>query len=267
MSESRQTPPILTAIDGPVYTVTINRPERRNAVDRETADALATAFRTFDADPGLSVAILTGAGGMFCAGADLKAVADGEGNRIAADGDGPMGPSRMMLSKPVIAAVEGHAVAGGLELALWCDLRVAARDATFGVYCRRFGVPLVDGGTVRLPRLIGHSRAMDMILTGRAVTGKRAFQWGLVNRLTAPGEALAAAQTLAHELAALPQTCMRNDRASALSQWSLTEADAMAAEFQLGLKTLESGETVAGATRFASGEGRGGVSLSEKKNS
>ena len=267
MSERRQTPTILTAIDGPVYTVTINRPERRNAVNRETADALATAFRAFDANPGLSVAILTGAGGTFCAGADLKAVADGEGNRIAADGDGPMGPSRMMLSKPVIAAVEGHAVAGGLELALWCDLRVAAQDATFGVYCRRFGVPLVDGGTVRLPRLIGTARAMEMILTGRGVSAEEAHAWGLANQLAAPGGALAQATALAHEIAALPQTCMRHDRASALSQWSLSEADAMAAEFQLGLKTLESGETVAGATRFASGEGRGGVSLSEKKNS
>ena len=267
MSLSPKTPPILTVIDGPVYTVTINRPARRNAVDRETAEALADAFRAFDDDPDLSVAVLTGAGGTFCAGADLKAVAEGRGNRLDASGDGPMGPSRMTLSKPVIAAVEGHAVAGGLELALWCDLRVAARNATFGVYCRRFGVPLIDGGTVRLPRLIGASRAMDMILTGRPITGKRAFQWGLANRLTAPGEALAEAAALAHDLAALPQTCMRNDRASALAQWSLTEREALAQEFKLGLNTLESGETVAGATRFASGEGRGGASLPSKKDS
>ena len=259
-------PPILTAIDGPVYVVTVNRPERRNAVDREAAAALADAFRAFDKDPDLSVAVLAGAGGTFCAGADLKAISEGKANRLDPEGDGPMGPTRMVLSKPVIAAVEGHAVAGGLELALWCDLRVAARDATFGVYCRRFGVPLIDGGTVRLPRLIGASRAMDMILTGRGITGKRAFQWGLVNRLTAPGEALAAATELAHDLAALPQTCMRHDRASALAQWSLSEKDAIAEEFRLGRKTLESGETLSGATRFAGGEGRGGVKLTDSKS-
>jgi enoyl-CoA hydratase len=254
-------PPILTEIDGPVFIVTINRPERRNAVDRATAEALSDAFRAFDADKDLSVAILTGAGGNFCAGADLKAVADGEGNRIDKAGDGPMGPSRMTLTKPVVAAVEGHAVAGGLELALWCDLRVAARDATFGVYCRRFGVPLIDGGTVRLPRLIGASRAMDMILTGRGVGAEEAFQWGLANRLSEPGAALRAAKALAHDLARLPQVCMRNDRRSALTQWSLSEKDAIAAEFALGLKTLASGETLAGATKFAGGEGRGGKKL------
>ena len=262
-----ESPLILTAIDGPVQIVTINRPARRNAVNRPAAEALAEAFHAFDANPDLSIAVLTGAGGTFCAGADLKAIAEGEGNRTEPEGDGPMGPTRMTLSKPVIAAVEGHAVAGGLELALWCDLRVASRDATFGVYCRRFGVPLIDGGTVRLPRLIGASRAADMILTGRGVTGKRAFQWGLANRLTAPGEALGAAITLAHELAALPQTCLRNDRASALAQWSLSEAQAMAEEFRLGRQTLESGETVSGATRFASGEGRRGASLSETPRS
>ena len=256
-------PPLLTEIDGPVFVVTINRPERRNAVDRRAADALANAFRAFDSDRDLSVAILTGAGGNFCAGADLKAVAGGEGNRIDAEGDGPMGPSRLMLSKPVIAAVEGHAVAGGLELALWCDLRVAAQGATFGVYCRRFGVPLIDGGTVRLPRLIGASRAMDMILTGRAVGAEEAFQWGLANRLCAPGAALRTAKALAHDLAQLPQVCMRNDRLSALSQWSLSEEQAIAAEFALGLETLASGETLAGAAKFAAGAGRSGAALKE----
>ncbi len=255
--------PILTEIDGAVFVVPINRPERRNAVDRHCADALANAFRAFDADEDLRVAILTGAGGQFCAGADLKAVAQGHGNRTGPEGDGPMGPSRLMLSKPVIAAVEGNAVAGGLELALWCDLRVAAHDATFGVYCRRFGVPLIDGGTVRLPRLIGASRAMDMILTGRSVSAADAFAWGLANRLAAPGAALREAKALAHDLARLPKICMRNDRLSALSQWSLSEADAIAAEFALGVKTLVSGETLAGATKFSGGAGRGGAKLKE----
>lgn len=250
---------VLTAREGPVLTIIINRPERRNAVNRATADALSKAFRDFDADESLSVAILTGAGGNFCAGADLKAVADGKGNRAEPDGDGPMGPSRMFVSKPVIAAVEGYAVAGGLELSLWCDLRVAARNATFGVFCRRFGVPLIDGGTVRLPRLIGQSRAMDMILTGRGVRAEEAFQWGLANRLAEPGGALAAATALAGDLAALPQVCMRADRASALEQWSLPEADAIANEFRHGLKALQSGETLAGAKRFAGGAGRGGA--------
>lgn len=254
-------PLILTEIDGPVFVITINRPERRNAVDRATADALANAFRAFDADPDLAIAILTGAGGNFCAGADLKSVAEGNGNRIDAAGDGPMGPSRMMLSKPVIAAVEGNAVAGGLELALWCDLRVAAQDATFGVYCRRFGVPLIDGGTVRLPRLIGASRAMDMILTGRGVGAEEALAWGLANRLSARGAALREAKALARDLARLPQVCMRNDRLSALRQWSLSEADAINAEFALGLESLASGETLVGAAKFAGGEGRGGNPL------
>lgn len=258
--------PILTEIDGPVFVVTINRPERRNAVDRACADALVKAFEAFDQDKDLSVAILTGNGGEFCAGADLKAIAEGQGNRLDGaeenfDRNAPMGPSRMTLSKPVIAAVEGHAVAGGIELALWCDMRVAARNATFGVYCRRFGVPLIDGGSIRLPRLIGQSRAMDMILTGRAVSAEEAFDWGLANRLTEPGGALAEAKTLAKDIARHPQICLRHDRRSALSQWSLSARDALAAEFALGLKTLQSGETLAGATRFTQGEGRGGKSL------
>jgi enoyl-CoA hydratase len=258
--------PILTEIDGPVFVVTINRPERRNAVDRNTADALVAAFTAFDADDDLSVAILTGAGGQFCAGADLKAIAEGGGNRIDAGDDnfelnGPMGPTRMSLSKPVIAAVEGNAVAGGLELALWCDLRVAARDATFGVYCRRFGVPLIDGGTVRLPRLVGASQAMDMILTGRGVGAEEAHRMGLANRVAEPGKALADAKDLAREIARHPQTCLRNDRASSMAQWSLSERDALANEFKGGLATLQSGETAAGAARFAGGEGRGGKAV------
>lgn len=261
-----QSLPILTEIDGPVFVVTINRPERRNAVDRDCADALVKAFNAFDRDNDLAVAILTGNGGEFCAGADLKAIAEGKGNRI--DGapedfhlNGPMGPTRMTLSKPVIAAIEGNAVAGGLELALWCDLRVAARNAMFGVYCRRFGVPLIDGGTVRLPRLVGGSRAMDMILTGRGVAAEEANQWGLANRLAEPGKALSDAKALAREIASHPQFCMRNDRASALAQWSLSERDALDAEFRFGLKTLQSGETLAGAVRFSQGEGRGGKPL------
>jgi enoyl-CoA hydratase len=246
-----------TESSGPVLTVTIDRPEVRNAVDRATADALVDAFRAFDADDGLSVAVLTGAGGTFCAGADLKAISRGEGNRIAADGDGPMGPSRMHLDKPVVAAIEGHAVAGGLELALWCDLRVAAEDAVLGVFCRRWGVPLIDGGTVRLPRLIGHSRAMDLILTGRGVEAEEALAMGLVNRVAPPGEALARAQHLAAEIAAFPQVCMRSDRASAIGQEGLSEDDALAAEFRHGLRALEA-ESLEGATRFAEGAGRHG---------
>ncbi len=199
--------------------VTINRPEARNAVDGPTARELASAFRRFDADESLSVAILTGTGGFFCAGADLKAVATGRGNRVTADGDGPLGCTRMLLSKPVIAAVEGYAVAGGLELALWCDLRVATRDATFGVFCRRFGVPLIDGGTVRLPRLIGMSNAMDMILTGRGVSGDEALRMGLANRIVDPGNALSAAKELARQIAEFPQRCMRGDRRSAYEAW------------------------------------------------
>jgi len=244
--------------DGPVAVVTIERPDRRNAVDRDTARALAEAFRRFDREADAAVAILTGQGEHFCAGADLKALSEGRGNRLAQDGDGPMGPTRLRLSKPVIAAVEGYAVAGGLELALWCDLRVMAEDAVFGVFCRRFGVPLVDGGTVRLPRLIGQSRAMDLILTGRPVKADEALSIGLANRVAPPGQALAAALALAKEIAAFPQACMRNDRAAALDQWSLSEEDALRAETVLGLETLASGETASGAGRFAGGEGRHG---------
>jgi enoyl-CoA hydratase len=251
--------PVLVDDDGPVRVVTIDRPDRRNAVDRDTAAALESAFAGFDADPALSVAVLTGTEGMFCAGADLKAISSGHGNRVTEDGPGPLGPTRMRLSKPVIAAVEGFAVAGGLELALWCDLRVAARDATFGVYCRRWGVPLVDGGTIRLPRLIGQSRAMDMILTGRGVRGDEAYRIGLANRLCEPGAALDEAIELAGQLAGLPQGCLRSDRASALEQWSLDEPAALVNEYRHGVATIASGETLAGAARFAGGAGRHGA--------
>ena len=242
-----------------IAIVTINRPEVRNAVDLTTATALTEAFRRFDADDSLSVAILTGAGGTFCAGADLKSVAQGRRRELSESGDGPMGPTRLLLSKPVIAAVEGFAVAGGLELALWCDLRVAAENAVFGVYCRRFGVPLIDLGTIRLPRLIGHSRAMDLILTGRGVSGSEALQMGLANRLVAPGTALDAALELAGRIAAFPQTCLRSDRLSAYEQWDLSWDEAMRRELQRGLAVLASGETLAGAQRFTSGEGRHGA--------
>ncbi len=244
--------------DGPVAIVTIDRYQVRNAVDRPTAEALADAFRRFDGDEGLCAAVLTGAGDAFCAGADLKGVADGRGNRAAEDGDGPMGPTRMLLSKPVIAAIEGHAVAGGLELALWCDLRVAARDSVFGVYCRRWGVPLVDGGTVRLSRLIGHSHALDMILTGRGVSGEEAGRMGLANRVVEPGKALEVAVGLGKELAKFPQRCMRNDRLSSYQQWGLYLEQALANELRLGLEVIRSGETRAGAQRFAGGAGRHG---------
>jgi enoyl-CoA hydratase len=250
--------PVRAEPEGEVLVVTIDRPEARNAVDRPTAEALAEAFRAFDADDALAVAILTGAGGAFCAGADLKAVSTGVPNRLEPEGDGPMGPSRMDLTKPVIAAIEGPAVAGGLELALWCDLRVAASDAVLGVYCRRWGVPLIDGGTVRLPRLIGESRAMDLILTGRGVPAEEALAMGLVNRVVAPGEALDAARALAAEIAAFPQACLRSDRASARGQWSLTEADALSAEFVLGVPSLLA-EGVHGAERFSGGAGRHGA--------
>lgn len=244
---------------GAIAIITIDRPDRRNAVDGPTAEKLADAFRRFDADERLSVAILTGSGGTFCAGADLKAVSTGKGrNRVEETGDGPMGPSRMRLGKPVIAAVEGHAVAGGLELALWCDLRVMAENAVFGVYCRRFGVPLIDGGTIRLPRLIGQSRALDMILTGRAVEADEALQIGLANRTCAPGKALETALELAEQIASFPQLCLRHDRQSVLEQWSLNEAGALLNETRLGLQTLASGETVEGATRFTQGQGRHG---------
>ena len=244
---------------GPVRVVAINRPERRNAVNRPAAAALVDAFSAFDADDGASVAILTGTNGTFCAGADLKSLSEGGGNRVTESGDGPMGPTRMRLTKPVIAAIEGHAVAGGLELALWCDLRVAATDAVLGVYCRRFGVPLIDLGTVRLPRLIGHSRAMDLILTGRGVGAEEALAMGLVNRVTPPGEALAASIELASTIAAFPQLCMRHDRLSAIEQWDLSEPQAVVNEVRHGWTTIASGETLAGATRFAEGAGRHGA--------
>lgn len=244
-----------------ILTVTINRPAVRNCVDGETAAQLAEAFHQFEQDDELRVAILTGAGGHFCAGADLKAVASGDpekSNRLDPESDGPMGPSWLELSKPVIAAVSGYCVAGGLELAAWCDLRVADSTAVFGVFCRRFGVPLIDGGTVRLPRLIGMSHAMDMILTGRAVEAAEAKQMGLVNRLVEAGEALQAAENLAAEIAQFPQGCMRNDRLSAKLQWGMSESDAIQNEFKLGMETIASGETLTGAGRFSSGTGRHG---------
>jgi enoyl-CoA hydratase len=245
--------------DGEITVVAIDRPDRRNAVDGPTARLLYEAFKAFDADETASVAVLTGTGGNFCAGADLKAIAGGGGNPVEKTGDyGPMGSTRLQLSKPVIAAVEGYAVAGGLELALWCDLRVAARGATFGVFCRRFGVPLIDLGTVRLPRLIGQSRAMDLILTGRPFGAEEALAIGLANRVVDDGQAAAAAIALGRQIAAFPQGCMRNDRRSALEQWSLDWDAATAREIELGFETLNSGETVAGATRFVGGQGRGG---------
>jgi enoyl-CoA hydratase/carnithine racemase len=240
---------------GPVTTVVIDRPDVRNAVDRATAEALAAAFRGFEADDSQAVAVLTGTGGHFCAGADLSAM----DNRVEVDGDGPMGPTRMRLSKPVVAAIEGYAVAGGLELAIWCDLRVAASNATFGVFCRRWGVPLVDGGTVRLPRLVGTGRAMDLVLTGRPVPAEEAERIGLVNRLVPPGTALAAAQELATALAAYPQECLRHDRLSLLEQHGLAEEAAMAGELRHGLDSLAAG-AAEGAARFAGGEGRHGAS-------
>lgn len=249
---------VIIADDGPVRVVTINRPDRRNAVDSGTANSLREAFEAFDADDAASIAVLTGAGGYFCAGADLKALANGDKRPVGDSGPGPMGPTRLHLSKPVIAAIEGPAVAGGLELAVWCDLRVVAADATLGVYCRRFGVPLVDLGTINLPRLIGHSRAIDLILTGRGVDGVEAERIGLANRVTAPGDALRVAVELAHELAALPQVCMRNDRRSAIEQWDLDIDAAVLNEARLGRDTIASGETLAGAGRFASGVGRHG---------
>lgn len=246
---------------GAVTVVTIDRPEVRNAVDGATAEALRIAFGAFDEDPEAAVAVLTGSGGNFCAGADLKAVVQGDRRPVHDVGPGPMGPTRTTLTKPVVAAVEGYAVAGGLELAIWCDLRVAAEDAVFGVFCRRFGVPLVDLGTVRLPRLIGAGRAMDLILTGRPVAGPEALAIGLANRLCAPGTALKTAVALAEELTLLPQGCMRSDRRSAIEQWGLSEQDAATLEARLGREVLQSGESLAGAMRFSSGEGRGGVAL------
>lgn len=259
-------PEVRTEKNGPVWTVILSRPERRNAVDRPTAEALATAFLAFDRDPEACVAVFYGEHGAFCAGADLKAIAEAKGNRVEnpkpgaeiRTDPGPMGPSRFLLTKPVIAAIAGPAVAGGLELALWCDMRVAEDDAVLGVFCRRWGVPLIDGGTVRLPRLIGMGHAMDMILTGRAVGAKEAQAMGLVNRIVAKGTARHEAEKLAAELAALPQACMRHDRLSAYQQWDLDYPEAMANEFAHGVASMAGGAAVSGAARFASGKGRGG---------
>ncbi len=243
--------------DGPVAVVTLDRPEVRNAVDGPTAEALHAACVELDADDDVRVVVLTGAGGTFCSGADLGALGTERSNRVAADGPGPMGPTRLEMVTPVVAAIEGYAVAGGLELALWADLRVAAEDAVLGVFCRRWGVPLVDGGTVRLPRLVGHSRAMDLILTGRAVDAEEAHAMGLVNRVCAPGAALATATALAHDLATLPQTCLRHDRLSARQQWALDEREALAVELVHGEVSLAAG-ALEGAARFVAGAGRHG---------
>lgn len=250
--------PVRVDRSGPVTTVILDRPEVRNAVDAPTAAALAEAFADFDSDADASVAVLFGAGGTFCAGADLKAFGSPNGNRIESDGNGPMGPTRMQLSKPVIAAVAGHAVAGGLELALWCDLRVAEEDAVFGVFCRRWGAPLIDGGTVRLPQIVGLGRALDLILTGRAVGAVEAQQMGLVTRIVPTGDAREEAERLAAQIAAFPQNCMRNDRASALESVSLGFGDAMANEFARGLTTLRDPAVLEGVSRFRGGAGRGG---------
>lgn len=247
---------VLVESDGTVTTVIMNRPERHNAVDGPMAAELAAAFREFKSSDA-QVAVLFGAGPSFCAGANLKAVGTDAANRMSVDGDGPMGPTRLDLNKPVIAAIEGYAVAGGLELAAWCDLRVAAEDATFGVFCRRWGVPLVDGGTVRLPRLIGHSRAMDLILTGRPVDAAEALAMGLANRVVPPGRARAAAESLAAEIARMPEVCMRGDRRSARAQWGEDETTAMRREFSIGLDSLAA-DGLSGAARFAGGAGRGG---------
>ena len=242
----------------PVFTIIINNPEVKNAVDGPTAQELRSAFRDFENDEKALVAVLWGANGTFCSGANLKAITEGRGNKVEKEGDGPMGPTRMRLSKPVIAAIAGYAVAGGLELALWCDMRVVEKNALFGVFCRRFGVPLVDGGTVRLPRLIGLSRAMDMILTGRPVRAEEALTWGLANRLVDDGQSKKEAENLAREIAAFPQVCMRNDRLSAYSQIGLSIDDAMIKEFELGLETLESGEYLEGSKTFIEGKGKHG---------
>jgi len=262
MPHESETDPVLVAVVDGVATVTLNRPARRNAVDSETARRLEAAIAGAVADDDVAIIVLTGADGCFCAGADLQALAAGDVRDLGPEAIGPMGPTRMRTTKPVIAAIEGPAVAGGLELALWADLRVAAEDAVLGVYCRRFGVPLIDLGTVRLPRLIGHSRAMDLILTGRGIDGVEAERIGLVNRVTAPGEALAVAQQLARDLAALPQECLRHDRLSALEQWDLTEEEAMRNEMEHGLAVIGSGETLDGAGRFVAGAGRHGTAAS-----
>ena len=248
--------------EGRVTVVTIERPERRNAVDLPTAHALFEAFRRFDADPAADVAVLTGAGGAFCAGADLRAIADGEQRPFELSGEfGPMGPTRLRLGKPVIAAVEGPAVAGGMELALWCDLRIASRSARFGLFNRRFGVPLVDLGTIRLPRIVGHGRAMELILTGRPVGAEEALRIGLVNELTDDGAALARAAALARTLCGFPQTGLRNDRLSAIEQWELSGDEAIRNEVERGLETIASGETDEGSARFRDGAGRHGSFL------
>jgi len=247
--------------DGPVAVVTIDRPRVANAIDAPTALELANAFRRFDVDESASVAVLTGANGTFCAGADLKAMRSGEPERVtrvAPDGDGPVGPTRMLISKPVIAAVEGHAVAGGLELAAWCDLRVASEHAVFGVYCRRWGIPLMDGGTVRLTRLLGHSHALDLILTGRGVSGEEAARMGLANRLVPTGQALPAALALAREIATKPQAALRSDRLSSYEQWTLPLDDALAGEYRHGMATLQTGEMLGGLESYASGSWRAG---------
>jgi enoyl-CoA hydratase/carnithine racemase len=249
--------------DGPVTTVILNRAEARNAVDRVTAEELAEAFRAFDADPDAAVGVLYGDHDHFCAGADLKAFAAGSFNRVEPEGDGPMGPTRMLLSKPVIAAVAGYAVAGGMELALWCDLRVMEEDATLGVFCRRWGIPLIDGGTVRLPRLIGMSRALDLILTGRAVGAEEALAMGLANRVVAHGESRQAAEALAHELARLPQVCLREDRLSAYEQADMSFEQAIANELRHGMNSLAAG-AAEGAQRFAGGAGRHGAAATER---
>lgn len=246
--------------DGPIVVVTLDRPEVSNAIDRPTAEALAAAFRRFDEDPALSVAVLTGANGKFCAGADLKAMREDASRvtRVAPDGDGPVGPTRMLLRKPVIAAVEGHAVAGGLELAAWCDLRVAAEDAVFGVFCRRWGIPLMDGGTIRLTRLLAHSHALDLILTGRGVSGEEALRMGLANRLVPRGRALAEAVALAREIASRPQGALRTDRLSSYGQWSQSLPDALLAEYEYGMEAIRTQELRGGLDRYASGRWRSG---------
>ncbi len=250
---------VLTEKKGPVTTIIINRPEVRNAVDRPTAGELAEAFRRFEADEEARVAVLTGAGGCFCAGANLKGLADGRANRLEEEGDGPMGPTRMWLDKPVIAAVAGYAVAGGLELALWCDMRVVERDAIFGVFCRRWGVPLIDGGTIRLSRLIGQSHALDMILTGRPVGSEEALRMGLANRVVDTGTSLTEAWKLAEQISRFPQRCMLSDRRSLYEQWELSSQAALRNEFRLGMSTVLSGETLEGASRFIKGAGRHGT--------
>ena len=249
---------VRTDTSGPVVTVILSRPERRNAVDRETAEALVLAFEAFERDPDARVAVLWGEGGNFCAGADLVAASAGHPNRVERDGPGPMGPTRMVLTKPVIAAVAGYAVAGGLELALWCDLRIVEEDATFGVYCRRWGVPLIDGGTVRLPRIVGAARALDMVLTGRSVHAEEALQWGLASRVVAPGRAREEAEALAAEVSRFPQQCLRSDRQSVMEQWALPFDAALSNEYELGSATIATGETAEGAARFARGAGRHG---------